>query len=111
MLIGTAEVDFETISSLRNNVNEIVSFVENSVPKWARNIPHIKDNQRYYVAIHVRNLLSMPYKERKSITDALINGIRISGVISAFTPIVDILNVCDKKALLEMIRSELNGEC
>ncbi|MCM1219038.1 MAG: hypothetical protein NC548_31535 [Lachnospiraceae bacterium] len=64
-------------------------------------------NQRYFVAIHLRNVLSIPFKQRKEMVEALVDGISITGDMSCFISITDILDACDKQKLSKMLEMKL----
>lgn len=106
MVVGTCNVKTEDCLKFINNPTGLISYVEELVPIWARHIPSIVDNQRFYVALHLRNSLSLPYKTRMSLAEPLLKGIKIRGVMSSFTPISSILDVCDKEALIKMLEQQ-----
>lgn len=106
MIIGTTQIDYNEVKLFVSEPTSLITYVENLVPCWARCIPHIVDNQRYYVAIHIRNVLSIPYKTRMAAANALIEDIRVSGIMTAFTPITAVIDSCDKDALLCILRGK-----
>ena len=107
MIVGTTSIDYEIIKEFVGMPESLVQYVEDMVPSWAKHISGITDNQKYYVALHIRKMLSIPYKQRVELTDALTLGIHISGVISSVVSITDIINACDKKSLIEMLKLRL----
>lgn len=109
MIVGTTNIDYETVYLYTSAPEGLVDYAKNLVPLWARHIPGIVDNQRYLVALHVRKMLTIQFYTRKSMTDALIKDIKITGIINQFISIYDILECCDTKKLLEMLEREHNG--
>lgn len=107
MIIGTTNIDYSIIKSFVGKPDDLVTYVENLVPTWARHVPSIVHNQRFYIAIHVRKVLTIPYKQRMELVNALIENINIQGIMSNFTAITDVINVCDKEALVEMLKMRL----
>ena len=107
MVIGESKIDYDVLKSFIGRPAELVVYVESLVPKWARHVPSITYNQRFYVAIHLRAVLTIPYKQRMELVDALVDGISIHGIMSSFTPIEDIINVCNKDDLVEMLKMRL----
>lgn len=105
--MGTLQLDYKRLKTFANNPDALISYVEDLVPIWARHIPGIVENQRYYVAVHLRNVLSLPYKTRMSMVEALTRDISLSGVMSGFTGITDIVDSCDKEMLARMIERKL----
>lgn len=104
MIIGSSKLDFELLKSFEGKPKELVTYVDSLVPTWASHISGIVDNQRFYTALYVRKLLTIPYKSRMELVDALVDSIRISGVISQFTPIEDLVNSCDKNKLVTLLK-------
>lgn len=100
MLIGTDQIDYTELYKRANKPEELVSYVDNLVPVWASHIQAIVYNQRYFVAVQIRNMLQIPYKTREACTDMLLTNISINGVMNGFVPITDILEQCDKTALI-----------
>jgi len=113
MLIGNTIIDYEVLKSFVGKPDELVTYVTNSVPSWARHIECLVNNQRFYVAIHLRNVLTLPYHARMELVNALVEGIHIQGIISSFTSITDLVNACDKQALHAMLKERLaeNERC
>ena len=110
MIVGTTVLNYNELRVYAKRPNELVTYVDNLVPVWARHISPIVYNQRYYVAIHVRNMLSLPYKVRMEAANILTKGISVKGIISGFTSITDILDSCNKEDMLKVLRGEQNGK-
>lgn len=110
MIIGSTDIDYNNLRKFIGKPDELVVYVEESVPIWARHVQHIVDNQRFYVAIHLRGMLTIPYKPKMELVNALIDGIHINGVMSCFTEIKDIVDACDKTKLIALIEKRLNDE-
>lgn len=110
MLIATSNIDYENVRNLVDKPQELVIYVESLIPKWAKHIPNITDNQRFYYAIHIRKMLTIPYKTRIALVEALIDGIVIRGLINQFIDLNDMLDACNKKALVDIINERLSDE-
>ena len=110
MIIGTQVVKTDELLVYVDNPTGLVAFVEDLVPVWARHISCLAHNQRFYTAIHLRNVLTLPYKVRMSMATTLLSGIQVRGIMSSFTPITDILDICDKEALIKMLEQEVSDE-
>ena len=108
MIVGTTNIDYDTVYLYTSAPDGLVDYAKNLVPLWARHIPGIVDNQRYLVALHVRKMLSIQFYKRKSMTDVLIKDIKITGIINQFVSIYDILENCDTVMLLKMLEREHN---
>lgn len=107
MIVGTTNIDYEDIKLLVGKPEELIIYAESLVPVWARHITCLAHNQRFYIAIHLRRVLSIPYKLRIEMCEALISGINVRGVMSSFTSITEILDVCNKEMLVEMLKRQV----
>lgn len=108
MIVGTTSLDYKELKMFVDKPEELVCYVDNLVPMWAKHIKGIVYNQRYYVAVHLRNVLTIPYKSRMAMVDALIKDVTLTGIMSDFTSIIDIVESCNKESLLHMIEEEIN---
>ena len=104
MIIGTAVIDYEKLKSFEGRPEELITYVESLVPVWAKHIDGIVDNQKFYIAIHLRKVLTLSYKPRMELVEALTNSINIHGVISQFTPIDELVSSCDKEKLALLLK-------
>ena len=108
MVVGTTNIDYEVLKKFVGRPQDLILYVEDMVPTWARHINGITYNQRFYVAIHLRRVLTIPYKAKMELVNALVEGGTITGIINGFTPITDIVDMCDKHALAEMLKQRMN---
>lgn len=104
MLIFKTDIDSAFIKQNQTEPDIIVDYAISLVPTWAVHIRGIVDNQRYYVAVKVRNMLTIPYKTRENITRALIDGISLFGMLNDFVTLDEVLQLCDKEKLVEALR-------
>lgn len=110
MIIATDNLNYEVIKAYIGNTDGLICYVESLVPKWLRHVTPIVHNQRYYVAIHLRQLQSIPFKEREKMVNALVSNIRLQGAMDCFFTIDVILNQCNITDLIAMLESDLNNE-
>lgn len=103
MIVGTKELNFDELKLFVTDDASLITYVENLIPQWAKCFPHIVDNQRYYVAIHIRDVLTLPYKVRKKATEALVKNVQLHGVMNNFVDLKEIMSSCDTKALGAML--------
>lgn len=104
MLVFTMSIDTGYIKQHQMDPNSIVDYAISLVPNWAAHIRGIVDNQRYYVAVKVRNMLTLPYKTREAITTALITNISLFGMLNDFVALDEVLALCDKERLVDALR-------
>lgn len=110
MLIAEKTIDYEVIHQLSNKPSSIVTYIESLVPRWASHIEGITDNQRFYAAIHIRKMLTIPYPIRNAIVEALVKDICINGVVYDFVTINDLIEMCNKELLACMIEEQLKKD-
>lgn len=110
MIVGTTKLNYGEIKGYIHKPQELKAYCTTLVPLWARHIDAIVNNQMYYVAIRIRDMLSIPYKLRQEMITCLIKDVQLTGVVSSFTSITDIIGACNKEQLSRMIEVKLNGE-
>lgn len=110
MIIGSALFDVKTLEKYYDNAEKLISYVDSLVPLWASHIAGIYDNQRYYVAIRIRKTISLPYSIRMSIANILIDGVVLRGIMNCFVDITELVNMCDKQSMLQMLEQEATYE-
>lgn len=108
MIIGSDVFKPEVIKKFVHNPEDIVAYSDSVIPLWARHIPNIKNNQRYFFAVKVRGMLTLTYKQRKSLIDRLIDGVQISGSMRQFISIDNIIAACDRDALIVLTKEAIN---
>lgn len=104
MIIGSANFDYNELYKHVTDPEGVVRLAINMVPIWLQFRQDIVFNQRYYVATVVRGCQTIPYKARKAIIEALLDGISVSGVITTFTPFDDILKYINKETLIQLLK-------
>lgn len=110
MIVGDAKINYGLIHRYIQEPQLLVRMVQDTVPTWCRHREEIVNNQRYMYAVYIRNLLNIPYKLRKDATFALIQNINITGMTTAFIPITEVVDACDKQALLRMLEATRDGQ-
>ena len=107
MVVGSVDIDIDELKNVVNSNDDILEYSDSLVPVWARHIRGIIHNQRYYVAITLRNIISIPYKTRKPQISRLLEGVVLSGVANNICSIDDIIDMCDKDKLVEALQKEI----
>lgn len=108
MIVGTVNIDIDELKGVVNSNGDILSYTLGLVPVWARHLKGIVDNQRYYIAITLRNIQSIPYKVRKPYIDELLSNITLVGVANSVCTMDDIISICNKEKLVEALK---RGAC
>jgi uncharacterized protein (DUF488 family) len=106
MVIGKKDIDYEKLRMSLGNSTSIVQYAIDMVPRCIRHVEPIVFNQRYYVALMLRELNSIPYETRKQRCEDLLKGISISGVINNIVDFEDILLCVDMDQLIQFLFKE-----
>ncbi len=113
MLIFTNKVDWEKVKKFTYNPESALKYVDSLVPEWARHIQNIQNNQRYFVAVYMRNVYSIPYKDRMNLVKVLTDGISLSGLSTGFVALDELIDACDKETLKQALMevSDIEDNC
>lgn len=103
MLIFTKNLDWERLKRNAKHPESAVELVDSSIPTWASHIKNIQNNQRYYAAVYLRNVLSIPFKTRMELVNTLTEGISVSGLTSYFVSLEELIDYCNKEALVKAL--------
>lgn len=109
MIVGDSNVDYALIRRYISQPELFPKAVELTVPIWCRHLTAVIYNQRYMYAVYTRNLISIPYKQKQAMLQKLLEGVSITGTTTTFVSITDILNVCNKEKLAEMLEAKRDG--
>ena len=104
MIVGTTDVSVEDLKVVVNSHRDIVEYAVSLVPTWARHVKGIVNNQRYFVAVTLRNITSIPYKTRQPLIMKLLDGVALTGLATNVCSITSIVDMCDKELLVEALR-------
>lgn len=80
MIVGTKDVSPEEVRKHCRSVTALTSFCVELVPRLFRHDERIVSNQKYLVALMVRDLKSIPYETRRNLYEGLLEGVAITGV-------------------------------
>lgn len=116
MMIGVTEymvvgsrVDVNVLRHKLRSVDDLKRYAEILVPRSFRHITKIIDNQKYLVAIELRNMKSIDFKKRHALADELIKDITISGTMNEIVYAEDLLQFADfNKIVRYLFKEELN---
>lgn len=105
MIIYTRDLDYGKMTAYAKSPERLVEYAVSLVPKWATCFPQIIDNQRFFVATQIRSMLDVPFKIRKAAVATLCDGIALSGITTGCYTVSEVLSVCDRSVLLELLRN------
>lgn len=95
MLVGTKQINSSELRKACKLGEDLVKYAMDLVPPPMRHIQAVVSNQKYLVALNVRNIIAIPWKQRKELCEYLLNGVYIKGVVDTIYDYKDILTEID----------------
>lgn len=105
MVVGNS-VDRRKLVRASNNLEDLIKYSDSLVPKCFRHIKELLYNQRYLVAIELRNVKSIDYYKRNQLANELIKDIYISGTFNEITYLEDVMAYADMDKVFKYIFKE-----
>lgn len=106
MIVGCREVDLKKLKSVYNVQESLDNYCISLVPKYVRHVKEIVDNQKYLVALYLRTLESIPFKEREYWSNYLTKDIHVTGLLNSIVDFKDLMLYTDVKQLVNFIVQE-----
>lgn len=91
MIVGVKSIDLDDLLKHCRNVKELRKYSDSLVPRVLSHREEIIYNQRYIVALHLRYLDSLPYCKVAELTEGLLEGVSLTGVINEIYDYSDLL--------------------
>lgn len=107
MIIGSKEIDYVKIKNLCAKPEELLQYCDSLVPAELRHQHAIVMNQRYYVALSIRQIKTLPYIVKKSASEYLLKEVSVTGVINVVYDYNDLLQHCDIVKLEKALKGGL----
>jgi hypothetical protein len=112
MLVGTKQIPINDLAKKCTSVDDLVKYSISLVPRFARHIDEIVDNQKYLVAVKVRDIVGLPYKFKKILTEGLLKGVVVRGTVNTVVDMEDLLTSIDMDEFMRSIfKEELKQYC
>lgn len=96
MIVGTKYIDQTELKSHCKNLEMLKEYCSLLVPRVIRHNLAIVNNQKYLVALYVRDFKSIPYQDRKALCEGLLKDVSITGLaneIYDFEDLIDEVNI------------------
>lgn len=106
MIVGKKEIDYSELKSACASPDKLVQFADGLVPTPLRHLREIRDNQRYLVALQVRNIQSFSWKKKQVLCEALLQDVRVKGVVDVLYDYTDLLRVIDREAFTRYLKED-----
>jgi hypothetical protein len=103
MIVGSKNVNKSELAKCVSSVSKLIDYSDSLVPEYLRYRKEILFNQRYIVALAIREMQSIPYNDRVMLLDRFLRDIYITGVVDRIYDIEDLFDYVDKEEV-ERIR-------
>lgn len=80
-------------------MDTLEQFCIDLVPKPLQHVQGVVNNQKYLVALAIRDLKGLKYEDKMDICNTLLKGVSVKGVVGVMYDIEDILFEVDKDKL------------
>lgn len=103
MIVGSKNVNKSELAKCVSSVSKLIDYSDSLVPEYLRYRKEILFNQRYVVALAIREIQSIPYNDRVMLLDRFLRDTYITGVVDRIYDIEDLFDYVDKEEV-ERIR-------
>lgn len=103
MIVGSKNINKSELTKYVSSVSKLIEYSDSLVPEYLRYRKEILFNQRYIVALAVREIQSISYNDRVALLDNFLRDAYITGVVDRIYDIEDLFDYVDKEEV-ERIR-------
>lgn len=103
MIVGTKDVEAYDVAQYCRDVITLRNYCDSLVPRILRHNQTIINNQRYFIALVVREIKSIPYSKRKTLYEGLLEGVSITGLANEIYDFDDLMMKVDVDKLATFI--------
>lgn len=103
MIVGSKNINKSELAKCVSSVSKLIEYSDSLVPEYLRYRKEILFNQRYIVALAVREIQSISYNDRVALLDNFLRDTYITGVVDRIYDIEDLFDYVDKEEV-ERIR-------
>lgn len=106
MIVGIQDIQPSEVRKQCRDVESLRAYCTQLVPRVIRHDSRIVSNQKYIVALIVRDLKSIPYERRKELCEGLLEDVSIFGIANQIYDFEDIMSEVDINLLSKYILQE-----
>lgn len=106
MLVGTKAIPAHELKEAAKSIKTLKQYALELVPYPLRHITQVTDNQKYLVAITLRSVLGVSYKDRVRICEELLEGVTVTGLLNEIVDFSDIMETADVALLIKALELE-----
>lgn len=103
MIVGSKNINKSELAKCVSSVSKLIDYSDSLVPEYLSYRKEILFNQRYVVALAIREMQSIPYNDRVMLLDRFLRDTYITGVVDRIYDIEDLFDYVDKEEV-ERIR-------
>lgn len=103
MIVGSKNINKSELAKCVSSDSKLIDYSDSLVPEYLRYRKEILFNQRYVVALAIREMQSIPYNDRVMLLDRFLRDTYITGVVDRIYDIEDLFDYVDKEEV-ERIR-------
>jgi hypothetical protein len=103
MIVGSKNINKSELAKCVSSVSKLIEYSDSLVPEYLRYRKEILFNQRYIVALAIREMQSISYNDRVALLDNFLRDTYITGVVDRIYDIEDLFDYVDKEEV-ERIR-------
>lgn len=103
MIVGSKNINKSELTKYVSSVSKLIEYSDSLVPEYLRYRKEILFNQRYIVALAIREMQNIPYSDRVMLLDNFLRDTYITGVVDRIYDIEDLFDYVDKEEV-ERIR-------
>lgn len=103
MIVGSKNINKSELTKYVSSVSKLIEYSDSLVPEYLRYRKEILFNQRYIVALAVREIQSISYNDRVALLDNFLRDTYITGMVDRIYDVEDLFDYVDKEEV-ERIR-------
>jgi hypothetical protein len=103
MIVGSKNINKSELAKCVSSVSKLIDYSDSLVSEYLRYRKEILFNQRYVVALAIREMQNIPYSDRVMLLDRFLRDTYITGVVDRIYDIEDLFDYVDKEEV-ERIR-------
>lgn len=103
MIVGSKNINKSELAKCVSSVSKLIDYSDSLVPEYLRYRKEILFNQRYIVALAIREMQNISYNDRVALLDNFLRDTYITGVVDRIYDIEDLFDYVDKEEV-ERIR-------
>lgn len=103
MIVGSKNINKSELTKYVSSVSKLIEYSDSLVPEYLRYRKEILFNQRYIVALAIREMQNISYNDRVALLDNFLRDTYITGVVDRIYDIEDFFDYVDKEEV-ERIR-------